>query len=494
VDDDTAASLAAPIVEILAAPTPLPLILDLDGTLLAADLLVETFVLYIRRNPLRAFIVLLWLLRGPAHLKARLAEATRLDVDSLPAREDVVALARAHAAAGGRVFVYTAAHGALAARLLERFDFLEDVVGSDGAVNLKGARKAAAMAARFPNGFVYVGDSAADLPVWAIAAEAVFAGHSGRVLHRLRRLGVATRVTSPPPAGLRDWAAAFRPHQWAKNTLVFVPLALGGALGDVRAWGACAGGFLAMNMLASGSYVLNDILDLADDRAHWSKSARPFAAGRLSILAGLVAAPAAIVGGLAVGRLTGGAAPAAMLALYLATTLAYSFGLKRTPILDLAVIASLFTLRLALGVTCAHVTWSPWLLVFSMLAFSSLSGAKRFTELARLRARGGDRLAGRGYRADDAPFLLALGVSLSVAAVLVMVLYLIEEAFRADLYRTPQLLWALPVGLALWFSRVWLLCGRGELHDDPVAFAVRDRISLVLGGVLGAFTLAAVLL
>jgi 4-hydroxybenzoate polyprenyltransferase/phosphoserine phosphatase len=486
--------LAPAIDEAGVAAPRLPLILDLDGTLLATDLLVETFVLFVRRNPLKAVFVLFWLARGPAYLKARLAEATQLEVNGLPARAEVVALATAHAAAGGEVFVYTAAHGPLASRLTARFGFLSGVVGSDGAVNLKGARKAEAVVERFSQGFVYVGDSAADLPVWALAAEAVFAGSSARVLRRLRRLGVVTRVLSPSTSVLRDWAAACRPHQWAKNLLVFVPLALGGALGDVRAWIACAGGFIAMNMLASGSYLLNDILDLAEDRAHWSKAARPFAAGRLPVLHGLAVAPAAILAGLALGWITGGASTAAMLGAYLVTTLAYSFGLKRTPVLDLAVLATLFTLRLGVGVTCAHVTWSPWLLVFSMLAFGSLSAAKRFTELARLRARGGHTIAGRGYRADDAPFVLALGVSLSVAAVLVMVLYLIEEAFRADLYRTPYLLWALPAGMALWFSRVWLLCGRGELDDDPVAFAVRDRISLMIGGLMAVFLLAAVLI
>ncbi|WP_304171388.1 UbiA family prenyltransferase [Phenylobacterium aquaticum] len=296
------------------------------------------------------------------------------------------------------------------------------------------------------------------------------------------------------PASLGDWAGALRLHHWAKNALVFLPVVLGGVSHSGTAWRSALLGFLGLGLVASSTYVLNDLIDLADDRAHWTKHKRAFASGRISIAAGLVVLPLGLVGGLGLGGLAHGPPAVAMLCVYLALTLGYSFALKRVPILDVALLAALFTLRIALGVVCAGVAWSAWLLVFSMFLFSSLSLAKRLTEIKRLKALGGERLPGRGYVTADEPFVLAMGVALSAAAVLVMVMYLIEEAFGTGLYRSPQALWAFPLLLALWLGRIWLLCGRGALDDDPVIFAIRDRVSLALGALVALSFVAAVIL
>lgn len=471
-----------------------PLILDLDGTLIATDLLAETLLLFLKVNPLRIFAALGWLLKGRAHLKRKLAEAVELDVDLLPVREDVVAYAREQAAAGRPVYIATAADGALAQKLAGRFDFVTAIIGSDGATNLKSGAKAAALRERFPDGFAYAGDAAADLKVWAAADEAIYAGGSPALQKRLTRLKTPAAVMRAPRAGLRTWAKALRLHQWAKNSLIFVPIILGGKATDLPAWIACLLGFLGMGVLASATYVLNDLLDLQEDRQHWTKKARAFACGKLPIAAGLAVIPLGLIAGPVLGYLGAGLPAVGMLLLYLVVTLSYSFGVKRVPILDVVVLAGLFTVRLAFGVVCAGVAWSAWLLVFSMFIFTSLSFAKRLTEIARLKVRGGDKLSGRGYLAADEPLVLALGTSLASAAVFVMVMYLIEEAFGAGFYRAPGFLWTFPVVLALWLGRIWLLCGRGELDDDPVVFAVRDRISLALGAFLAVSLAAAVLL
>ncbi len=476
-----------------ARSAPIPLVLDLDGTLIATDLLAETLLLFLKAQPLRVFAVLVWLLRGKAHLKRRLAQAVSLDVAGLPVRETVVDLALAAAAEGRPVYLATASDEALVAPLSARLPFLSGVIGSDGAVNLKGALKAQALAERFPDGFDYVGDSTADLPVWRRARRAIYVGASAALAKALRGEKAEAEVLAVERPTPRVWAKALRLHQWSKNALLFVPIVLGGKALDLQAWSACLLGFLAMGLLASATYVLNDLLDLAEDRAHWTKRNRAFASGKISLWTGLALVPLGLVGGAVLGALAGWAALGGLGA-YLALTVLYSFRLKREPIVDIATLGGLFTLRLAIGVLCADVAWSAWLLVFSMFVFTSLSFAKRFTELERLAARGGERSAGRGYVARDRPMVLALGVSLSSAAVLVMVMYLIEEAFRAKYYGLPQALWVLPIVLALWLGRVWLLCGRGELNDDPVAFAVRDRVSLVLGGVIGLALLAALVL
>jgi 4-hydroxybenzoate polyprenyltransferase len=484
----TASATVAP------ASRPTPLVLDLDGTLIATDLLAETLLLFLKVNPLRIFAVLGWLLKGRAYLKRKLAQAVELDVDLLPVRDDVVAFARAQAAAGRTVYIATAADGDLAGKLAGRFDFVTAIIGSDGAVNLKSGHKAAALRERFPDGFAYAGDAAADLKVWAAADEAIYAGGSAGLHRRLARIKAPTAVMRAPRAGLRTWVKALRLHQWAKNSLIFVPIILGGKAHDLVAWTACLLGFLGMGALASATYVLNDLFDLQEDRQHWTKKTRAFASGKLPIAAGLAVIPLGLIGGMVLGFIGAGWPAVGMLALYLVVTLAYSFGLKRAPILDVVILAGLFTLRLAFGVICAGVAWSAWLLVFSMFIFSSLSFAKRLTEIARLKARGGDRLSGRGYLAVDEPLVLALGTSLASAAVFVMVMYLIEEAFLAGFYRAPAFMWTFPVVLALWLGRIWLLCGRGQLDDDPVVFAVRDPISLGLGAFLVLNLAAAILL
>ncbi|MGZ5983547.1 MAG: UbiA family prenyltransferase, partial [Caulobacteraceae bacterium] len=415
--------------------------------------------------------------------KRKLAEASPLDLQFLPFRADVVDYARAEADAGRDVYVATAADQDVARALLAPLDFIKGVHGSDGVLNLKGRRKAEALAARFPGGFAYVGDSEPDLEVWRVAADCVFAGDSASIARRLNQMGATVTLLPPARAGLGDWIKLLRLHQWAKNGLIFLPLALGGALFSPAAWLNCVLGFLALGLIASGTYVVNDLVDLQSDRRHWSKKTRAFACGLVPIPVGLALAPACVIAGFGLAALTGQPMLLALLAGYLVATLSYSLAIKQTPILDVMTLAGLFTVRLAIGVVCAAVLWSPWLLVFSMFIFSSLSFAKRSTELSRMAAAGLERMPGRGYVKADAPLVFTLGVSLSTAATFVLVMYLIQDAFRHEFYRWPAALWTLPMVIALWTGRIWLLCGRQELHDDPVLFAIKDKVSLLLGAV-----------
>jgi 4-hydroxybenzoate polyprenyltransferase len=273
---------------------------------------------------------------------------------------------------------------------------------------------------------------------------------------------------------------SLRVHQWAKNALIFIPLILAGRAGDLAAWLDCAIGFVAWGLVASAAYLVNDLKDAAFDRQHRTKRHRPIARGDLPAGAALVgAAVIGLAGFIMAGAL--GFEVLLILAIYAVASLAYSFGLKRVPILDVVILAALFTMRLVFGIAIADVIPSPWLLVFSMFLFMSLSLAKRYTETARNSLAGAEEVQGRGYLSRDAPLLLALGVATMSGAVLIMILYLIEEAFAAAFYRNPQLLWLLPIILALWLGRIWLLAGRDELHDDPIRFAIGDAVSLALG-------------
>ncbi len=281
-----------------------------------------------------------------------------------------------------------------------------------------------------------------------------------------------------------------RPHQWAKNALVFVPAILAGALSSphtVIATGIC---FVALCLVASGTYIINDLLDAADDRRHWSKRHRPIASGALPVGVAMAAALVAVALGLAIGLAVSPLA-AACLGIYLVLTLAYSAGLKRVPVLDVTVLASLFTLRLVLGIVSADVAGSPWLLTFSMFLFGSLCLAKRYVEVEGAASRGQSTLSNRGYQVEDAPILIALGLATGTASVVIMVLYIIFDAFQRSFYGNTTWLWAFPVILFLWISRVWILAVRRQLDDDPVAFAVTDIPSIALGAtMLVAFILA----
>jgi 4-hydroxybenzoate polyprenyltransferase len=294
------------------------------------------------------------------------------------------------------------------------------------------------------------------------------------------------------PVTLSTYRHALRLHQWAKNLLIFVPLVLGGKLFDAEAWLHALVAFAALGLVASSSYIINDLWDLADDRRHWWKRNRPLAAGELSTRRALVLAAIGLVAGFTL-IAAAGIPAATVLGVYLALALTYTFWLKREPVLDVLTLAGLFTVRLGLGVAATQVRFSYWLLVFSMFIFLSLSLAKRSAEVERTRDHGHVQALGRGYRVSDGPVILALGVAAMLGAVLIMVIYLINDAFPAGFYRQPVFLWAFPVVLFMWLGRIWLLCHRGELHDDPVAFALKDPASLGYGAIMAAAFVAAVL-
>jgi 4-hydroxybenzoate polyprenyltransferase len=475
----------------LDAGTALPLAVDLDGTLLKSDSLYETLLDLLRDGPSGLWRVPLNLLRGRAALKAFLAQRGGLDVSHWPVRREVLDYAQAAADAGRRVVLATAADERVAKAVVDRFPFFSGYVASDASRNLKGDEKAARLKALFPEGFIYAGDAAADLPVWRASRGCILVGVSGGVARRVDRLGLPVQRFPARPTDFALWRRSLRLHQWIKNSLVFVPIVLGGMTGNPRAWLETAIGFLALCLAASSTYVLNDLWDLPSDRRHWSKRTRPLANGDLSIRTALLLSSAGLVAGLSLAAWDGAGALAVLLA-YVALTLVYSFGLKRVPVLDVFVLACLLTIRLALGVVICDVRWSIWLLSFSMFIFFSLSMAKRHTEVLRIVEHNATEIGGRGYRSTDWPLTLGLGLSSMFASILILILYLTEEALRTGAYAEPVYLWPVPPVIFLFLSRVWLLSQRGKMHDDPVAFAITDRASVALGGIAVACIAAAI--
>lgn len=317
--------------------------------------------------------------------------------------------------------------------------------------------------------------------VWRAAEGIVLAGARPGVSRRARELGkpIEAEFANKAPT-TKDYLKAFRVHHWSKNVLIFVPLVLAHAFTDPRAIAMTVLGLACLLLVTSATYLINDVADLDSDRRHWSKRNRIIAAGRLPIRSALLLASIWLVCAFA-GALWLSGAFALALVSYLVLTLAYSFGLKRIALLDTLVIGILFTTRLIMGMALLGHAYSEWLLTFSLFVFFSLAIAKRHTEIIRAGLTTEHSLASRGYRIADAPLTLALGVATAVASLLIMVLFLVEEVLRRPEYDNPKLLWGVPMLLAIWVGRIWLLAHRGEMNDDPVSFALRDKVSLGLG-------------
>lgn len=461
--------------------TRLPLVVDLDGTLLKVDTLYEQFASALLTRPWAALSALLALFSGRAAFKRRLAGLANIDVEHLPVREEFFGYLVEQAATGRELHLATAADQTIASRIAERFPLFKSANGTEPDLNLKGVNKAALLAARFPEGFVYAGDSSADLPVWKTARAAILVAPAMAVRKAVSDAGIPVeRSFEDKPAPRTAWLRALRPHQWAKNLIVLVPLALGWR--DVTPVSLLTTLIMIglLCVIASLTYIVNDMADLTSDRRHWSKRRRPFASGAIPVREGLLAVgiflPIACAMALLIAPLAG-----VCVLFYVAVTLGYSFGWKRIPLFDTFIISLLFTIRILIGIAAAELTPSAWLLTFSMFFFFSLAMAKRHTEILRAAEHDMKKLEGRGYQAGDESLTLAFGTAAAMASIVIVVIYLVEEVFARQVYGNPAWLWVAPIAIFLFICRIWGLSHRGRMTDDPVAFALRDRVSLGLG-------------
>ncbi len=467
-----------------------PLVVDLDGTLIKSDLLVEAFATLLSTAPLRGPAVLAELGRGRAAFKARVAGAVSLDLDNLPLNPELMAYLRAEHARGRRLFLATAAHESLAHAMAQRIGLFEGVFASDDRTNMKGATKARMLREAFGHGgFDYAGDTNADLPVWEEAGGVVVVNAAPALLRKVAARFPNAVILDRRATTARDYLKAIRVHQWLKNLLVFVPAFTAHRFDPVSVL-TCIAAMLSFSLGASSVYLLNDLLDLRNDRAHPTKRLRPFAAGRIDLKTGA----ALCIGAAALAGLIGLFLPwrfLLVLAIYYTLSTAYSVFLKRLAIIDVLTLACLYGVRLFAGGVAIAVTLSPWLLMFSTFFFLCLALVKRCTELIERQARDMGDPVGRSYQLGDLPALMTMASTAGYVSVLVFVLYVNSPAVAA-LYRSPETLWLIPVFLLFWISRVLLLTQRGEMHDDPVLFAARDRPSILCAALIGAIVLAGI--
>ena len=467
------------------------LAVDLDGTLLRSDMMHESFWSAFGsdwRSPLRAVAALAG---GRARLKRYLADAGHVDVTTLPYDETVIDYVKAWRARGGRTALVTASDASLAEAVAAHLGIFDEVHGSDGTRNLKGENKGRFLEERFGKaGFAYIGDATADLAIWRRASKAITVNADAG----LRRGAEATcsdvEHLSTRPRGWNAHLRALRPHQWLKNILVFLPMVAGHEL-TVPMFLRSLAAFVAFSLVASCVYVVNDLLDLAADRAHPRKRNRPFASGAVPIAHGLWMAAALILLGGAVAALIG---PVFVLVVagYFVLTTSYSLYLKRQMVIDICVLAGLYTMRIVAGGAATAIPLSVWLLAFSVFFFLALAAVKRQAELVDLARRSVLKASGRGYHVDDLPIISMIAVGSGYISVLVLQLY-VNSPEVTQLYRWPQALWGVSLVLLYWVTRTVLLTHRGEMRDDPVLYAATDRISQISFLICAIFVVAGAL-
>lgn len=467
-----------------------PLCVDLDGTLVATDTTVESALNLLKAAPWRLFAMLAALLQGRPRFKRYLAENAPVDPTLLPYRDEVLEEVRQARRDGRQVLLVTASDQATADAVAGHVQLFDEAFGSDGLSNLKAGRKAEFLVSRFgPGGFRYVGDSSADLPIWEGATEAIMVCPSRSTRRRAEQLVPTVTVLSERPNRVRAAIKELRPHQWAKNVLLFVPLYFSHQYDDLGLVFTAVMAFFSFSFCASSIYVLNDLVDLPSDRRHRTKKNRPLAAGTLTIADGVSLSLGALV--LSVLLAAAFVNPRFIVALvgYVGLTTAYSLVLKQKMIVDVLTLASLFTYRVVAGGVAVDVKLSPWLLAFSIFFFTSLAFVKRYAELMQLDGTQ-QSLAGRNYVPADIPIITSAGPATGLLAVLVFALY-INSPVTMQYYSLPEALWGICLVLVYWLMRIWFLAARGQMHDDPVLFAVKDRISLAAGAVVVMCLLAA---
>jgi len=462
-----------------------PLIIDLDGTLIKTDMLHESAVRTMRDRPGTLFFIPQWLAQGKAVLKKRLADALEFDPESLPYNEELLIWLRQQKNDGRRLILCTASDDSIATTIGAHLGIFDEVMASDGQLNLSGAHKADALEQRFGRGgFDYAGNSNVDLAVWRKARRAIVVNASADLPAKAAECCEVEAVFPALRQGASAWRRVLRVHQWLKNVLLFVPFVAGHQLADMDTWFTLLVAFFSFSLCASSVYIANDLFDLESDRQHSRKRTRPFASGVVPIWKGVLLAPLLLLFSYVLALFAGGSF-ILWLTAYFLLTCAYSWGLKRLILVDCLVLAILYTLRIIAGAAAAGLVLSFWLLAFSVFLFLSLAFVKRYAELELQILSGKDKAHGRGYYTSDASLIQTLGITAGYASVLVLALYL-NSAQVLMLYQMPEVVWgAVPVML-FWVSWMWMQAHRGNMHDDPLVFAVKDKASLCAGVVFVA--------
>ena len=458
---------------------PTPIVVDLDDTLAKTDFFFESLLLFIKQNPFNFVRAIVWLLqKDRAYLKSKIAHAVDIDIATIPFNKPLIEWLKNKKQLGHKIVLATATHRKYADGVASQLGIFDQVLATQDGYNLKGANKEKRLVELYgPKGFIYIGDSKADLLVWRSAESAVFVGDSKHTKDELEKV---TRLEHELPrvAGKLVWFRAIRIHQWIKNLLLFVPLLTSHNVADASKLGLVIVAFFAFSLCASSVYILNDFFDLTDDRKHRSKYQRVFACGDLSIVKGVVIFSICLLMSLLLSLFIG-VKFLLVICIYFAATFLYSLYLKSQIMVDIILLAALFTLRVIAGAVAIDVQLSFWLLAFSMFIFLSLAIMKRYIELLAIKNTAGQaNVKARGYYVSDINILSSIGTTCGCLAVLIMAFY-VNSPDVIKLYSQQEILWLVCPILLFWICRTWLKASRGNVDDDPITFVIKDRVSWI---------------
>jgi len=474
----------------------IPLLVDLDGAIVATDTLFETTILFLKKSPLMFFMLFVWLLRGKHVLKEELSKRTCLNVETLPYRQDVIDYLEQQSKQGRKIVLLTGSWVDIGRRVANKFTFISDVIATNDAENMTGRTKAKIARERWgAQLFDYLGNEKKDLQIWKIARRAIVVGNE-RLAKAAKDVTKLEKVFPVEPISFRIWLKAIRIHQWTKNLLIFVPLLTSHSLFEQEAVISALIAYFSFCTVASATYLLNDFLDLESDRKHSTKKYRPLASGKMSILQGILAGIVLLSVGFILAIFFLNMYFLLVLLSYLTLTILYSFILKHLQTADVISLASLFTLRIIAGAAAIGVPLSFWLLCFSMFLFLSLAMVKRVSELIHLEKQSdseSQEAMGRDYLTADIVVLQSLGGASGFMSVLVFALYINSDQV-VKMYSSPEFLWLVIPVVGYWVMRIWIIAARGQVDEDPISFAIQDKQSWLTTVVLFfIFALAAVL-
>ncbi|MDF1654030.1 MAG: UbiA family prenyltransferase [Coxiellaceae bacterium] len=472
-----------------------PICVDLDGSLTYTDTLFETFVNALKNSPLTAFLAVFWLFfKGKSYCKQRIAAKTNYADFHLPFNQPLVEWLTMKKQQGHTLYLVTAADQRIAHFVIEQLPIFDAAHASDGKTNLKGHYKRDFLDQQFGKGeYVYVGNSKCDIGIFKHAKQSVVVNNKASFINKAKQVSEVTKTFKSGDNNLRQIIKAARPHQYAKNVLLFLPLLLGHHLSNLHLALLTVLGFISFSLLASSAYLLNDLIDLSSDRQHHKKHRRPFASGQLSLSVGLIGSPLCFIAGFGLAIALLPMPFVAVLLLYYACTLAYSFKLKRLLLVDVFTLAMLYTLRIFAGMAIlGAVGYSDWLLLFSFFFFTSLAFIKRYSELAAHDQSSKVHLPGRAYHSNHSSEIKIMGMCSGYISVLVFALY-IQSARSMALYQLNELLYLICPLLLYWISRVWIITTEGQMHSDPVVFAIKDRVTYLIVAVIAAIVYCATL-
>ncbi|MDD9894629.1 MAG: UbiA family prenyltransferase [Gammaproteobacteria bacterium] len=451
----------------------LPLYVDLDGTLIKSDLMFESILLLVKQNLMFVIALPFWLVKGRAYFKAQLAERVQVSVDQLPVNKEFHAHLQNEKKQGRELILISASNQDAVEDVSSHFNLFSDAIGSGPILNLK-AHKKLEKIKELTEGeqFSYAGNSIDDLPIWQEASEALLVNCSDRLANRVNNAQI--NQFDRPPSLFAKLLQAMRPHQWLKNLLVFVTLVLSHQLDQTSLLLLSLVAYISFCLCASSVYFLNDLFDLNSDRKHQTKCKRAFASGDLPLAAGFIGGPILFLAALAIALSLPQTFILVLLVYWLLTSL-YTYFLKTLFLVDVFTLAILYTLRIVAGAAAISVEITVWLLAFSFFLFLGLALVKRVTELLNVIAEGKDKIEGRAYRDSHISFLSRIGSASSAAAIVVFILY-ITAPETTELYNRPLVLWLICPLLMFLLYRIWQFAHTQKLEEDPVLFALTDRV------------------